>query len=296
MKKTTSQKLSKRLSHYGALSVAISGVAIANGQSGIFYKDIDPDVGGPGEFYQYDFDGDGTLDFAIAHFNSLTSSGFYNYNTLAVGPLRSSNAFFGYNNGPWFYPFALASDVIISNNMVVSSDSNSGATVFGAWQNAAFQTLNVSNCAWSFSNWCANSGNKFLGLRFTISDLSGTTTHYGWVRIEVRSDVSDWLIKDYAYNKTPDAPIKAGQTTLGIEENSLSKVKVVGLNKSIGLYNLLEASNYIVYNLTGQEILRGMANRGDYVIDAKTLAGGIYIVELSDKTSNAILRKKVVLQ
>jgi hypothetical protein len=83
---------------------------------------------------------------------------------------------------------------------------------------------------------------------------------------------------------------------LSIEDNELSKIKVVALNKSIGLYNLPETARYNVYNMTGQEVLRGITNNKDYVIEASTLSSGVYIVELGDTKSNAVFRKKVVLQ
>ncbi|THD66721.1 hypothetical protein E7Z59_13135 [Robertkochia marina] len=47
---------------------------------------------------------------------------------------------------------------------------------------------------------------KYLGVRIYIKDKF----HYGWVRLQFESDTS-WVIKDYAYNATPDTPILAGQ-------------------------------------------------------------------------------------
>jgi len=83
---------------------------------------------------------------------------------------------------------------------------------------------------------------------------------------------------------------------LSIEDNALSKIKVVALHKSIGLYNLQEPTNYKILNMAGQEVLKGASSLGDYFIEATSLASGVYIVELSDKTSNSVFRKKVVLQ
>jgi hypothetical protein len=84
--------------------------------------------------------------------------------------------------------------------------------------------------------------------------------------------------------------------TLSIEDNALSKIKVVALNKSIGLYNLPAFSNYNLYNMSGQEVLKGSTNEREYVIEASSLASGVYIVELGDTNTNAVIRKKVVLQ
>ena len=285
MKKTTSQKLSNRLVQYGALSAAIAGVTNTNGQ--IIWTDI-PDISRTNTSYQLNLDGDAAVDFTIVNYQGFAQGiapaasyifyvssylpyGFQGFNSnaiLGIGPIGS---------GSWKYPFALSSGDPISAGATTWLTGSSG------------QTMNVNNCSWTYSQWC-NVNNKYLGLKFKI----GAYTHYGWAKLDAGS--ASFTIKEYAYNSTPDAPINAGQKPLGIEDNRLSKVKIVGLNKSIGLYNLPEASNYTVYNLTGQEIAKGTANSGYYAIDVKTLASGIYIVELGDTESNAVLRKKVVLQ
>ena len=58
MKKTTKKNLSNRLARYGALTVAIAGVADASGQ--IVYTDLDPDFsgGGAGSFHLLDLNND----------------------------------------------------------------------------------------------------------------------------------------------------------------------------------------------------------------------------------------------
>ena len=84
--------------------------------------------------------------------------------------------------------------------------------------------------------------------------------------------------------------------TLSNDENVYSKIKVLALNKTIGLYNLPASTSYNLYNMTGQEIMKGSTNQREYVIEASTLASGVYIVELGDANTNAVIRKKVVLQ
>ena len=70
----------------------------------------------------------------------------------------------------------------------------------------------------------------------------------------------------------------------------------MSLHKSIGVYNLKESANYRLLNMTGQEVLKGETSNSDYVIEASTLASGVYIVELGDTNTNTVIRKKVVLQ
>lgn len=48
---------------------------------------------------------------------------------------------------------------------------------------------------------------RYLGVRFTVQG----NTHYGWVRISAGADGKSAIIKDYAYHKIPNTPIKSGQ-------------------------------------------------------------------------------------
>ena len=66
MKKITPQKLSKKLAQYGALSMAIAGVADANGQ--IVYTDITPDHDQSMGNYLLNVNSEGSLSDAIDDF------------------------------------------------------------------------------------------------------------------------------------------------------------------------------------------------------------------------------------
>ena len=44
-----------------------------------------------------------------------------------------------------------------------------------------------------------------------LSFLISGNTHYGWIRLDVNSTVDTVIIKDYAYEATPDAAIDAGE-------------------------------------------------------------------------------------
>ena len=71
MKKTTPLKLSKRLTQYSALSLAVAGLADANGQ-GVVYT---PNVNIASNTYNLDLDGGGTFDFYLRHW--LSSNHLY---------------------------------------------------------------------------------------------------------------------------------------------------------------------------------------------------------------------------
>ena len=58
------------------------------------------------------------------------------------------------------------------------------------------------NC---FYDW-KYQGEGYLGLRFQINGK----VHYGWARIRLETP-AEWVVKDYAYNATPNSPICAGR-------------------------------------------------------------------------------------
>ncbi|MEH6534805.1 MAG: T9SS type A sorting domain-containing protein [Psychroserpens sp.] len=269
MKKTTSLKLSKQLTKYGALTAVIVGAADVNGQS-IVYDDIADFTGGVGDTFLIDIDSNGTDDFQIRHNGS---------SNLYLDPLTASNDALGSGGASFAYPFDLTSGTAIS----------SGA---GSWFNngfsGGFQSLNYGSC--SFGNWCSVS-DGYIGLRFNISG----SIHYGWVQLDVDQNGDVWTVKGFAYHDTAGMPLNAGQETLSIGTSVLEDIKIVALNKSIGLYNLPEATNYRLVNMTGKQVLDGTTTGSSFVVEANAMANGIYIIELTDANSKAVIRKKLVL-
>jgi len=83
--------------------------------------------------------------------------------------------------------------------------------------------------------------------------------------------------------------------TPGLDDNVFNSVKIVALNKSIAIFNLPQQTNYRLFSITGQSVLNGKIENNTHVIEANTLANGIYIIELKDNTSSAVIRKKIVL-
>ena len=279
MKKTTSENLLKRLSQYGALTAAVAGVASANGQ--IIYHDINPDFDGSSDYFLNlnPVDGitpggiaDGIDDFRIFESGSYPFFGSIKIELFNNNSVIASSSLFT-------YPFALN-----SGNIISIGNSN--------WNNQQFQTLayasSIAGCL--YGNWC-NETDKFIGLKF---DISGNT-HYGWVQLDVNASTLTWSVKGYAFNSTPNQLIEAGQTVLGIDNNQFSQVKIVALNKSIALYNLPQRTDYKLFNMSGQNVLDGNIESQTHVIEAVTLAKGIYIIELQDSDTKAVIRKKIVL-
>jgi len=280
MNNTTHSQLVHRLSKYGALSAAITGVSLVEGQIGYF--NVDPDVGGPNTFYDIrmnEGNGDNTVHFTLSHsaFSSNSSSAFL----LINAPV--SNSVQGLLSGGFFYLSAL------------DQGQSIGPTAPNSWISDNNVPLSVYNCSYvpPNSQWCGLTEDKYIGLRFKIDD----NTHYGWARIrKSETSIGNWLILDHGYNPTPDAPIMAGeQLTLTDRDVAFNKTRIIGLNKSVGLYNTPNSLSYSLFDLTGKNVLSGQLEGSTNVIEANTLSMGIYVLDLIDNETKARLRKKLQL-
>jgi type IX secretion system substrate protein len=254
MKKTITKKISKRLAQYGALTVAIAAVSNASGQ--IIYTDVDPDFGGDGLNFQLDLDNNGVIDYDIDHRPGTSTAN-------AIRVLNSEyNAILGLNfGGNYNYPFALNYSDVIS----------SGAST---WiYHSVLQTLNWNSCSYTNSQWCGVT-DKYLGLEFHI----GGAVHYGWARLDVPLDPTGWLIKDYAYNATPDEPIFAGQI-LGIEDHSINNFRYfVDANNQLNLRAEVPLESVQLFNVAGQQVVSQKLSSTNEVVDLASFTTGVYFV------------------
>lgn len=270
MQKTTSSKLSKRLLQYGALSASALGAVDASGQ--IVYTDVNPDeVLIVGEEFIVDMTGGGT-EFTVNNPDALT-----NGNAAIIFP-SSGGAFVGVTAGGFEYPALLAAGEVI--------DGTAGFTAVGERGD-----LNYYGCAYANSEWCGDVNDGYLGVTFTFSG----NTHYGWIRLDTDvGGTNEIVVKDFAYNSVADEAIEAGQT-LGLEESSINNIRIVTLNNSITMHNLPENTNFNLFSTSGQSVLKGSTNGSTYVVEAYSMATGVYVLELNDIATNAVIRKKIVL-
>ena len=275
MKKITQEKLYNRLAKYGALSLAISGLTDVNGQ--IIYTDVDPDAGGT---QLIDLNGDAAADFVITLNSSSSAVRGFPVGGGSGAANSFQNAFLGITASSFNYP------TLLSTGQAISSA--------GPWVSAYAYNDFCYASGYPNSQFCGVT-DGYVGLRFRFT--SGGPFYYGWARLDVTTALgaSTFVLKDFAYNSTPGAPIDAGQTTLSIEDNQLSKIKIVSLNKSIALYNLPTDSNYKLYSMTGQVVMNGDMTGSSNVIEAANLNNGVYLLEINDVNTKAVIRKKIVL-
>ena len=260
MKKNDSKSLTKRLARYGALTLAIAGVSNASGQ--VVYTDVDPDEGGDQVHFLLDLNGDFITDYEIRHNPSGNGA-----NAIRVHTEVAANAVLGLNGGGNYnYPFALDAATPIS----------SGAT---DWlQHSTYQTLNWNSCSYTGSQWCGVT-DKYLGLQFDI----GGDTHYGWARLDVGLDPTVWLIKDYAYDATPDTAIEAGDMGGLATEDQYFKdfVYFVDANNQLNLRANAPMDNLQLVNIIGQQVISQKLANSNELIDISNLKSGVYIASIS---------------
>jgi hypothetical protein len=94
-----------------------------------------------------------------------------------------------------------------------------------------------------------NLGDRYIGCKFKL----GLNTHYGWVRVNFSS--LTLVIKDYAYESTPNQPINAGQTTSTIVVTDTIK-PVITLNGG-SIINVFRNQTYVEQGATAIDNIDG---------------------------------------
>ncbi|MDD3877149.1 MAG: T9SS type A sorting domain-containing protein [Bacteroidales bacterium] len=134
-------------------------------------------------------------------------------------------------------------------------------------------------------------GDLYFGLKF----YNDNNIHYGWVRLEATWEQA--IIKDYAYNATPNAPILAGQTSLNIQNIQQNYLNVFVQNKVLLINfnnNLLPNGTVKVLNTNGTAVLNNQITQGNNQINLSHLTAGIYFVNI--ESTYGIYNKKIFIQ
>ena len=274
----TTPTLNNKLKSYSALagSMALMG---SQADAQIIYTDINPDSTTTlaGSYFNLDLDNGGVFDFA---FNlNVGSYSSYTSQQVAVTP-AGSNGVAGDTVGAYVYPFAFNSgDTIKSTLQFNFGSSQSMASYFGSGS--------------SYGNFLGQT-DKFIGLQFYI----GAQLHYGWARFDVDATASQFTIKDYAYNSTPNAYILAGEMPVGISENSLTNnTSIYSADKNIIIKFLtdeLVQADVKITNAIGQEMHSSSLGDKETIIDMSKEKTGIYFVTISQKS--IVYTKKVFIR
>ena len=169
----------QKLKKYSALGLLSSGATVSFAD--IVYTDVNPDVVVHNGTYNIDFNLDGTPELTILENIPNYDWGYIN----AAGHILASTSGGGYINA-----------------LNLSYGDTINAT--GNWALATPTRI--------YLGYNSNFGyfpgvtDGYFASQFTIAG----NTHYGWVRVDVSTNSDTVVIKDYAYDDTPNTPIIAG--------------------------------------------------------------------------------------
>ncbi len=225
-------------------------------------------------YYYLNLDNDALSDFSLQHFVPDTAS----FKALEL-------RFYGDN------PSAQPQGEVLLDSLSFPRKIGMGELIGSAsshlWGNG---TNASSNSQWlndgsGGGNW--HGGEEgYLGLRIKKSGQ----WHYGWVRFYILPGERGFEVKDYAYNKTPNASINAGQKfTTGIgnigdeNENSISIYpNPFRYSTTIKFQETINNLEINIFNLYGQKMKTLTQISGDIVtLEKGNLASGLYFYQIN---------------
>jgi len=282
---------------------AAAGALFALGQDAdaqIVYTDVDPDstvvlptVADSAHIFEIDMNNDGFTDVTI-----VAGNGDWYYdegvsNWMSIRALAGSGGEIAlqssYLSG-WSatYYFAKRFDV----DAVIGPDES---FYYSSWSfQLGWMGTYATGLSYNTGQWVDGETDKYLGIRFSLD--GGTTYHYGWVRLDVEGDMSQFTVKDYAYESRADMAIPAGATKqVSVKDNLADDlgVKVFAHQGNIVVSDVkADLAQADVYNVTGQLVrsVQVESGRTEIPMDNK----GLYIVRID--VEGEIVSSKVIVQ
>lgn len=287
-----------RLVAYSAAAAgAILALSPTAADAQVVYTDLDPDT--PlvtGDDLLIDFDGDDNGDLLFTVDNPF--KGFFRARVVSDDANNGGVAGFGpvAANYNYFYASVLnLGDVVSDENVVQNTNvSDSGAN------RDDFLLASTFNGS-GYGDW-AGAVDKYLGVRFTADVGGQETTHYAWVRLDV-TDATDIVVKDYAFEQTPDTPIEAGDMgtpnntavdpdalTDGYRFTAIAPNPVTGVSQFDVSVGRTESVRVEVFDALGRRVrvlhhgpLAGGQSR-TFAIDGGDLPSGLYAVRVTGES------------
>lgn len=206
---TLKEGLFKDALWYAAAAGAVAGLA-APAQAQIVYTDIEPDAEVQDTYTNFDvlpidglgldFDEDGDNVLIFAERDDTTYPNTYIFNGAEGEEDEPGDAVTAIVGN--VFPFS-GVDYAYWLPLEAGSTISSGLATLAA----GTYTLATFTFGGSDPNGWVGVGDKYIGLQFQLEE---GTTHYAWVRVEIPEN-GLLIVKDYAYNATPDEPIAAGE-------------------------------------------------------------------------------------
>ena len=271
---------------YAAAAGAALGLSASDVDAQIVYVDIDPDLdvmdtytlpffAGAG----VDFDDDDDAEIFFGEQGDMLRT-LADLNAVSDGPGRVTGIVgnlytFGGPNIAYFLPVSTGTPIGVGN-----------ATILGY----SFATFTYGGAD---PNGFIGGGDKYIGVQFSF-DIG--STHYAWLRVEMPTGGGRILVKDLAYESTPDTPINAGDTGIVAIEpgpdglpgtHNLSAVYPNPFNPQARFtLEIAEQQdvNIAVFDALGRQVALlhdgalGAGTIHEFRIDGANLPSGVYVV------------------
>ena len=162
----------------------------------IVYTDVNPNITitAIGGTYYLDLNKDGNNDFSLQKISGTNEfyGGKFQYKTISLTPLNNN-----YRSDADAHKMHIGDSIGSTNGWadnIILRTARRSSPPGGPWND------------WEYLGDWSESSDGYAGLRIIIDGQ----IYYGWVRLSVNF-FKGFTIKDYAYNSTPNLPIKAGQ-------------------------------------------------------------------------------------
>ncbi|MBE0641085.1 MAG: T9SS type A sorting domain-containing protein [Bacteroidales bacterium] len=274
---TEKKGLEQKIKAYSMAATAILAVQPAAGA--IVYTDLVPDstYSGANADFLLDLNNDGVDDFNI-QFTVGTAS-----RSVRVLP-SMGNEVLGSSGGAYFYPFVLNLNDPIGGGQTAWNGTINGGYLTLAW---------LYTTGGTYGNWFGAT-NKYMGLRFKI----GTDWHYGWVRLDIPTDVSSMTVKDFAYEAIANTPIAAGATgATGLQALLPESIDIFAHERVLTVDlkdNSIGNATLNLSSVNGQQVLNVDLSSNRMQFGLSTLSRGIYLATI--RSSEGMLTRRIFVE
>lgn len=264
-----------------AFFTIVVGLLLSTANAQIIYTDITPDttraLGDPpsliSKFYPIDFNGDGVEEYNF-RWDILFNGWWVHMTYVSTNEIILKGTIVGPSGARYVKPL----------NACTMIDSGSN------WGVSTPEPLLGDNADPNIQKWL---GDCYVGCKFTIEN----STHYGWVRLSFDND-NTLTLRDYAYESTPDMPIKTPEL---VSNNDIEFDRHFSVYPSPAYHQIVIESEDVIdidgltiMNVSGQTLISRKETVPNQVIDVSSLASGTYIIQIdaNDRKWNKMILVK----
>lgn len=270
---------------YAAAAAVAVGLTPKAAEAQIVYTDVDPDeFVADGSFF-VDFDADGDAELELNE-DDVDGSGAprdfvraFRESSIAPDSISGivSQIIPFPGGGDYAYPLPLAAGVAVGPTSAFED----------------FYTFSFTFRGDDPVNW-KGTGEHYLGVRMNLTGAAGMTTHFGWVLVEIPIQGGSMIVKSFAYEATPNTPIRTGATVeIAPGPDGLPGTHALSAampNPSGGQARVTlevaepQSVRVAVYDVVGREVAvlhdGPLAPRQEYAftLDGSALPTGVYLI------------------